>query len=103
MLRLSGLLVLCLGFCGLAFFQQLAAAEASEKEAKTKLERVKKRIQILQNQLRSAEGKRQQQSLALQETETQIGALARRIRVTKQSLNRQQRRLAGAHDGRCDQ
>ncbi|MES9928863.1 MAG: peptidoglycan DD-metalloendopeptidase family protein [Candidatus Thiodiazotropha sp. 6PDIVS] len=101
MLRLSCLLALCLGFCGSLFVQQISADE-SEKEAKSKLEQVKRRIQNKQDQLRSTEGKREEQSRALQEMELQIGALARRIRVTKQSLKRQQRRLAELEGDRAD-
>ncbi|MET0010154.1 MAG: peptidase M23, partial [Candidatus Thiodiazotropha sp. 6PLUC4] len=101
MLRLSCLLALCLSFCGSLFVQQ-ASADESEKDAKSKLEQVKRRIQNLQNQLRSTEGKREEQNRALQDMEMQIGALARRIRVTKQSLKRQQRRLAELEGERAD-
>ena len=101
MLRLSCLLALCLGLCGYLVFGQ-ASAQAAETDAKSKLEQVKRRIRNLQDQLRSTEGKREEQSRALQEMEMQIGALARRIRVTKQSLQRQQRRLAELEGQRAD-
>ncbi|MEW8210521.1 MAG: peptidase M23, partial [Candidatus Thiodiazotropha taylori] len=101
MLRLSRLAALCVAGC-LALTALQVAAEASEKEAKTKLEEVKRKIQTLQQQLRSTEGKRQEQSQALQEMETQIGTLARRIRVTGQTLKRQQRRLSELEGERAD-
>lgn len=101
MLRLSRLLLFWFGLCGLLVAQQVFAA-ASEKDAKTKLEQVKQGIQALQEQLRSTEGRREEQGRALQDMEVQIGALARRIRVTKQSLKRQQRRLAELEGERAD-
>ncbi|MBW9263160.1 MAG: peptidoglycan DD-metalloendopeptidase family protein [Candidatus Thiodiazotropha sp. (ex. Lucinisca nassula)] len=100
-MRLSRLAALCVAGC-LALMALQVAAEDSEKEAKTKLEEVKRKIQTLQQQLRSTEGKRQEQSQALQEMETQIGTLARRIRVTGQSLKRQQRRLSELEGERAD-
>jgi septal ring factor EnvC (AmiA/AmiB activator) len=90
-------MVICCGFTTLQ-----VSADASEKEAKTKLDQVKQKIQILQQQLRSTEGKFEEQSRALQDMELQIGALARRIRVTKQSLKRQQRRLSELEGERAD-
>jgi septal ring factor EnvC (AmiA/AmiB activator) len=86
----------------LNLFSPPVAAEASEPDAKAKLEKVKKRIQSLQNQLRSTQGKWEQHSQALQKTEKQIGDFARRIRVTQQSLNRQKRRLAELESKRAD-
>jgi septal ring factor EnvC (AmiA/AmiB activator) len=81
---------------------QPASTNATEADAKTKLEQIKRRIQTLQKQLSSTEGKREEQNQALQEMELQIGALARRIRVTKQSLKRRQRRLAELEGERAD-
>ncbi|MET0029306.1 MAG: peptidoglycan DD-metalloendopeptidase family protein [Candidatus Thiodiazotropha sp.] len=101
MLRLRGLLYLCLLFAGLVAVQSLSA-ETSEADTQQKLEQVKSRIQSLQDRLRSTEGERETQSRALQETETQIGAMARRIRATEQSLVRQKRRLGELEGERAD-
>ncbi|MEJ2620748.1 MAG: peptidoglycan DD-metalloendopeptidase family protein [Candidatus Thiodiazotropha sp.] len=101
MLCLSRLLGPCMAIC-CALTALQVSADASEKEAKTKLDQVKHKIQILQQQLRSTEGKFEAQSRALQDMELQIGALARRIRVTKQSLKRQQRRLSELEGERAD-
>ncbi len=100
-MSLSRLVALCVGCCFVLMVQQ-TAAEPSETEAKTKLEQVKRKIQTLQKQLRSTEGKREEQSQTLQQMELQIGALARRIRVTGQSLKRQQRRLSELEGERAD-
>ncbi|MCU7861184.1 MAG: peptidase M23, partial [Candidatus Thiodiazotropha sp. (ex Lucinoma kastoroae)] len=77
-------------------------AEQSGQAARAKLEQVKNRIHSLQDQLRSTKGKREEHSQALQQTEMQIGAFARRIRATEQSLKRQKRRLADLEGERAD-
>ncbi|MCM8856872.1 MAG: peptidoglycan DD-metalloendopeptidase family protein [Candidatus Thiodiazotropha sp.] len=77
-------------------------AEQSDQAARAKLEQVKNRIHSLQGQLRSTKGKREEHSQALQQTEMQIGAFARRIRATEQSLKRQKRRLADLEGERAD-
>ncbi|MEJ2609420.1 MAG: peptidoglycan DD-metalloendopeptidase family protein [Candidatus Thiodiazotropha sp.] len=101
MLRFSTILVLCLGVVGLAYFQ-LALSESPDQQAKIKLDLVKKRIQSLQDRLSAAEGERQQKSRELQQTETQIGALTKRIRITKQILDSKRRRLAELEGERSD-
>ncbi|MCU7905818.1 MAG: peptidoglycan DD-metalloendopeptidase family protein [Candidatus Thiodiazotropha sp. (ex Epidulcina cf. delphinae)] len=98
---LKGLPILRLTLCGMALLSQADAGE-SEQEARAKLEQVKNRIHSLQDQLRSTEGEREDQSKALQQTEERIGAHARRIRVTEQSLKRQKRRLAELEGQRAD-
>jgi septal ring factor EnvC (AmiA/AmiB activator) len=97
----NGLLVFALGLM-LNLISLPVAAETPEPDARAKLEKVKKRIQSLQTQLRSTKGKWEQHSQALQKTEKQIGDFARRIRVTKQSLDRQKRRLAELESKRAD-
>lgn len=101
MRSLSGLPLFCLALCGMVALP-LAGADESAQEARAKLEQVKNRIHSLQDQLRSTEGEREEQSKALQQTEERIGALARRIRVTEQSLKRQKRRLAELEGQRAD-
>ncbi|MCU7842284.1 MAG: peptidoglycan DD-metalloendopeptidase family protein [Candidatus Thiodiazotropha sp. (ex Monitilora ramsayi)] len=95
-----GLLALLLTACLLAPCLALATSELDEKAQR--LKQVKSRIQSLHQQLVSTESQRDKQSLALQETEKQIGEIARRIRVTGQSLRRQQRQLAGLEAERAD-
>lgn len=96
-----GLSALSLGLIMILCLQPLAAKETAQ-DARARLEQVKKRIQSLQNQLRSTQGKWEQHSQALQRTEEEIGDFARRIRVTEQSLNRQKRRLAELENKRAD-
>jgi septal ring factor EnvC (AmiA/AmiB activator) len=100
-LSLSRLVALFIGLCFASVTLQVFA-DASENDAKTKLDEVKRKIQTLQQQLRNTEGKREEQNRALQDMELQIGALARRIRVTEQSLKRQQRRLSELEGERAD-
>ncbi|MGD8914766.1 MAG: peptidoglycan DD-metalloendopeptidase family protein [Candidatus Thiodiazotropha sp.] len=97
----SGLVALSLGLM-LCLFSHPVAAEASEQDAKVKLELVKKHIQSLQDQLRTTKGKWEEHSQALEKTEKQIGDFARRIRVTQQSLNRQKRLLTELESQRAD-
>ncbi|MES9944847.1 MAG: peptidoglycan DD-metalloendopeptidase family protein [Candidatus Thiodiazotropha sp.] len=99
--RTSGLMALSLGLM-IVICSQPVIAEESELDARAKLEQVKQRIHSLQNQLQSTQGKWEQHSQALQKTEKQIGDFARRIRVTEQSLKRQQRRLAELESKRGD-
>ncbi|MCU7879896.1 MAG: peptidoglycan DD-metalloendopeptidase family protein [Candidatus Thiodiazotropha sp. (ex Lucinoma aequizonata)] len=77
-------------------------AEQSDQAARAKLEQVKNRIHSLQDLLLSTKGKREEHSQALQQTEMQIGAFARRIWATEQSLKRQKRRLADLESERAD-
>jgi septal ring factor EnvC (AmiA/AmiB activator) len=97
----SGLLALSLGLM-LSLISHPVAAQDSEQDARAKLERVRKNIQSLQNQLRTTKGKWEEHSQALQKTEKQIGDVARRIRVTQQSLSRQKRRLTELESNRAD-
>ncbi|MEW8506750.1 MAG: peptidoglycan DD-metalloendopeptidase family protein [Candidatus Thiodiazotropha sp.] len=101
MARASGILAPSLAVL-IALFSQPMPAQESPQETKERLEEVKKRIQILQKQLRSTKGRREEHSQALQKTERQIGDFARRIRTTGQSLKRQQRRLAELERERAD-
>ncbi len=79
------------------------AADDEELEAKTRqLEQVKSRIESLNQALRSTESQRDEQNRALQETEQKVGLIARRIRVTDLSLQRQQRQLAELEADRAD-
>ena len=81
----------------------LAQAGDAELETKTRqLEEVKNRIQSLNRTLRSTESQRDEQNLALRDTEQQIGLIARRIRVTSLSLERQQRQLGELEAERAD-
>ena len=81
----------------------LCQAADSDLESKTRqLDQVKSRIQSLHQQLTSTESQRDKEGKALQATEEQIGLIARRIRVTDQSLNRQQRHMAELEAQRGD-
>jgi septal ring factor EnvC (AmiA/AmiB activator) len=94
------LLALLLTACLLPLSQ---ADEDADLEAKTqRLNQVKSRIQSLNRELRSTENQRDTQSMALRETEQKIGLIARRIRVTDQSLRRQKRQLAELEADRAD-
>jgi septal ring factor EnvC (AmiA/AmiB activator) len=94
-------MALSLGLLLLISLQPIVAEESAQN-AKAKLEQVKQRIQSLQRQLHSTQGKWEQHSQALKKTEVEIGDFARRIRVTEQSLNRQKRRLAELENRRAD-
>ena len=73
---------------------QAGASEQPDLKGKTEeLEQIKARIQQLRGQLSAVENERQAHNVALSENEKQIGLIARRIRVVRLSLERQQRRL----------
>lgn len=86
-----------------AWLIPLCQAADDDLEAKTQqLNQVKNRIQSVHQQMLSTESQRDEQNRALQETEKKIGLIARRIRVTDQSLQRQQRELAELEADRAD-
>lgn len=86
-----------------AWLMPLCQAADDDLEAKTRqLNQVKSRIESVHQQMISTESQRDEQSRGLQKTEEQIGLIARRIRVTDQSLQRQQRELAELEAERGD-
>jgi len=86
-----------------AWLIPLCQAADDGLEAKTQqLNQVKQRIQSVHQQMLSTESQRDVQNRALQETEEKIGLIARRVRVTDQSLQRQQRQLADLEAERGD-
>lgn len=96
------LVLLALGVLILGLSPQCRAAD-DDLEVKTRqLKQVKSRIETLRQQLLSTQGLWDEQSRALQETEERIGRIARRIRVTGQSLELQQRRMSELEAERGD-
>ncbi len=99
----AGLCCLFLTLSGLSLSALSADEEQSKMDEKAReLEQIKARILHLRRQLRAVEGERKEQNSALSLTEKKIGAIARRIRVVGQRLQRQQRRLSDLEQERAD-
>ncbi|MFV1992865.1 MAG: murein hydrolase activator EnvC [Acidiferrobacterales bacterium] len=73
--------------------QFLPIYAASDQENQAKLEQVKKQIQALQKKLEGTRGQRDDEQVALRQTEKEIGSTLRAIKNTGQKLKREQRQM----------
>jgi len=80
-----------------------SAAAPDAEDQRSKLEAVRSRISGLRAQMQSTSGEKVELTSLLQESEQQIGRMARKLRVLDGRLSRQRKRLQGLHDEQLTQ